>query len=552
MRKFTTLLIIIFLTTNVKSPLFDWDWNWNWNWDFKWKNFLDKFKSTVPDFIQSLQNKFKDFIDKTEEQKNNFIKELNLNVTKLYEKIKEDIKEKKENIETQIKSLIEKTTESSKFLSYKVCDIANIDYLECRNDKKKLFTNLLDIVKENFGECSVIIGQLSKLSDNPEQNLKYFLFMVISLSENPDALEEGKSQIIYDIIHCLKDKFEDYWPSINETILNKELRYNTKLDIINLLSNSFSNLVNIIHFEEIDGYIKKINNVTGLISDEKAKQIHKGIFNLLKKYNEFGSLFHNISANLALDIILNPGNLNFDEDFDFKWIKDDNKGIRINLHANYLLREMGAESIQTVIFESPLVALRETKTDGGVSNTFVGITLYDKEGNEIFVKDIDEDIFRPVIYFKKKLFSAMKTCLFYNEEKEDIDDEGIATNFEILDGEEYIKCIPKHFTSFTIGSFKNETESNETEETNINDNNIINTSIINSDNTNSKDNISDNDNEIKRTYTEDNIDSTDEINNNSNNKNNSNANSNIINDNNLSINTHTKIITMMIIILFFL
>ena len=46
----------------------------------------------------------------------------------------------------------------------------------------------------------------------------------------------------------------------------------------------------------------------------------------------------------------------------------------------------------------------------------------------------------------------MKTCLFYNEEKDEMDDEGITTTYEFLDGEEYIKCIPAHLSSFAIGS----------------------------------------------------------------------------------------------------
>ena len=46
------------------------------------------------------------------------------------------MKEHKENIQSEIKTLIEKTTEASKFLSYKICDFGRMDYEECRNDKK--------------------------------------------------------------------------------------------------------------------------------------------------------------------------------------------------------------------------------------------------------------------------------------------------------------------------------------------------------------------------------------------------------------------------------
>ena len=94
---------------------------------------------------------------------------------------------------------------------------------------------------------------------------------------------------------------------------------------------------------------------------------------------------------------------------------------------------------------------REKK--GGTANTFVGITLYDEKGNEIFVKDIKLEKYRPIIYFKKKLYKSMKKCLFYNEEKNEMDSEGIKTELFELDGEEYIKCIPSHLSSFSVGSY---------------------------------------------------------------------------------------------------
>jgi hypothetical protein len=50
----------------------------------------------------------------------------------------------------------------------------------------------------------------------------------------------------------------------------------------------------------------------------------------------------------------------------------------------------------------------------------------------------------------------MKTCLFYNEEEDKLENSGIETQTETFDGEEYIKCIPKHLTSFTIGTYYEE------------------------------------------------------------------------------------------------
>jgi len=281
----------------------------------------------------------------------------------------------------------------------------------------------------------------------------YLLFLANAISENPDALEKGKSQIVYDILNCLQDKFEEYWPTIQAKLGDQEK--NVKIDVTNLLLNSYSNLVNVIHFDEIDGYIQKANNLTGLISDEQAKKIQQGIFNLLKKFNEFGEGFYNISANIALNVLTNPGNLNVNADAEVKWVNNDEKGIRIALHSNYMLREKGAQSLQAVVFDSPLVSLRGTNENKeGTSNTFVGITLYDKDGNEILVKDFNIEDLRPEIFFKKSLFGAMKTCLYYNEDSNTVESTGILSSLVNINGEEFIKCIPKHLSTFTIGSYE--------------------------------------------------------------------------------------------------
>ena len=94
-------------------------------------------------------------------------------------------------------------TETANALSYKVCDMVKKGYEQCNNNKKKIYLDLIDKVKENFGECSVIVNEINNLSENKELNLKYFLFLIISLTENPDIIEKGTSQILYDIINCL-------------------------------------------------------------------------------------------------------------------------------------------------------------------------------------------------------------------------------------------------------------------------------------------------------------------------------------------------------------
>ena len=324
------------------------------------------------------------------------------------------------------------------------------EYDQCFNNKRRIFNILIQIIEDNFGKCSVIIDEIYNLSENMEYNLKYFLFLVISLTENPDIIEKGTSQIIYDIINCIQEKFPKLWPSINATIAKTADSLNVKQDIINLLAKSISNFVTLIKFKESYGFIEKAENLTGFIKDETAKKVYKIIFEILKKFNEFRTRSYKISANLNINVFINNDNSTL-----IKTIDNKEKGIKIKLYLSYMFKNLKIHSVQAVIFESPLISFRaERKSKGGIANTFVGITLYDKEGNEIYIPNLKLD--KIEILFKKKLFKAMKTCLYYNEEKNEMDNDGIDTKFVEFDGEEYIKCIPRHLSSFTIGSFDEE------------------------------------------------------------------------------------------------
>ena len=425
--------------------------NLDWQFNINIENILSKLKSSAPDFIKNIQKNLKGFLAKTEKEKMKYIYNLEKNVQDIYEQIKIGIQKGSNSVQKEIKILIEKTTETSNALSYIICDPIKEEYEDCFCDKKKIFSNLLEIVNDNFGKCSTIINEIYNLSDNIEYNFKYFLFLLLSLTENPDIIEKGKSQIIYDIINCLLEKFNYLWPTINSSLAKNVISLSVKQDIINLLAKSISNSVTLVQFEEHYGYIEKAENITSLIKNERAREVYNNIFKIIKYYNQFGTQSYNISANLDLNVFTDENETYSNS---IKNINYKEKGIKVNFNLNYMLKDLKVYSVQAVVFESPLVSLRaQRKTNGGTSNTFVGITLYDKEGNEIYISDIKLKNFRPEILFKRKLFKSMKRCLYYNEEKDIMDSEGIETQFFELNGEEYIKCIPQHLSSFTIGSY---------------------------------------------------------------------------------------------------
>ena len=444
--KYHKLLIILSLIcSSLAFPSF---LNINWKFNFDFGKYLKQLKSSIPEYITKIQKGMSEFIKKTEKEKDKYLDILSNKVQESYNKVKTGFKKGSKNIKKEMKELIETTTETAKTLSYRVCDMLKSDYDKCFNNKKKIFNDLIQIVDENFGKCSRIVEEIHNLSDNIEYNLKYFLFLAISLTENPDIIQKGTSQIVYDLINCLKEKIPSLF--LNSTLTKKNDFLNIKQDIINLLTKSISNYVNFIKFEEAYGYIEKAENITGLIKNKNAQKVYRNIFEILKKFNEFGTQTYEINTNLNLNVFTNNDNSQL-----IKNIDNEEKGIKINLHLSYMLTDFKVHSVQAVIFDSPLVSFKlQRKSKGGISNIFVGITLYDKEGNEIYVKDIKLD--KIEILFKKSLYKAMKTCLYYNEEKNIMDNDGIDTEYVEFDGIEYIKCIPKHLSSFTIGSFDEE------------------------------------------------------------------------------------------------
>ena len=441
MKKLFIFLIIIPLFLNYKFP--------DLNIDLSLNSLLNKLKTNIPEFIIDIRDKLEEFKEMTFETQQEVLKHLNSTMKGI---IKE-IKEKKENINEKLKEFIQKGTKIANFLTGRDCGVLDyIPFYECSDIKKYLLKNILGLVREEL-QCSKIIDMITTnlISNDLVYNLKSMLFFIESLSSNPDAFIEGSAQILFDVINCFQENFDIYWPKIEKFLKIDEISSEVKKDSLFILIYSISNLVQLVRQEEQDGILTKLN---GLIYNDIAKKLQKSIFNFAKSFNEFGTSFYNISSSLSLNVTINPGSLGLSTDSKLFISNNNDKGIKIILHSNYLLRMKGAYSIQTIVFDSPLVSLRgKREVENNVSNIFVGITLYDKNGSEIFVSDINIDDFRPQILFEKKLYKAMKTCLFYNEEDDKLESSGIKTeNNYILDGKSYIRCIPRHLTSFTIGT----------------------------------------------------------------------------------------------------
>ena len=76
---------------------------------------------------------------------------------------------------------------------------------------------------------------------------------------------------------------------------------------------------------------------------------------------------------------MNPGQLNSSTNVQ-AFISDlADKGIKIILNSNYMLREKGSYGMKTVVFDSSLISVNaKNKFKNGTINTFVDFTLYEK------------------------------------------------------------------------------------------------------------------------------------------------------------------------------
>ena len=151
MKNLFVLLIFVPLFVSIKIPFTDWEWNWDFNWDFS--QFIDNIKSGVPDFINNFKTEIQNFLKEDELGKRKWIKNLADKAKTEYDKIKNKTTEATENLA----KLAEFTTQAAQYMSYQICNATNMEsYEECRNNKKEVFSQLVQIVHDRF-QCSKII-----------------------------------------------------------------------------------------------------------------------------------------------------------------------------------------------------------------------------------------------------------------------------------------------------------------------------------------------------------------------------------------------------------
>ena len=297
------------------------------------------------------------------------------------------------------------------------------------------------------------------MGNDLEENLKYIVLLINELSNNPESFKEKTSEILFELVDCITDNFDEYWKKV-ESYLKSSSEYlddsikAIKRDVENVILQTLENLAKVIDYGQLDGYIKEVTK-TGLIVYDKAKIIQKKILDFSKKLIDFGTGNYTFSGSMIANIETKEGmSVNADTETKATFVED--KDIVILTHSNFLLNKEGAYALQTLVFESPIVSVKATAEAEGSSdtvNTFISITLYDSNGKEISINKIKED-YRPQILYLKEKYNQLKACYYYDEDKNDLVTDGISSveKVEYL-GKEYFKCVTSHLSAFTAGTY---------------------------------------------------------------------------------------------------
>jgi hypothetical protein len=346
-------------------------------------------------------------------------------------------------------------------------EINKKEYKNCREKKKEKQKKIIQYLKNNVN-CNDLTLLISKnsISDNAENNLKYLLLLIEEVTNNVDSFTKDDIEVLMNMASCLQENYNNYWNQVREYLVRKETPDTTiaavKKDISNLLIKSISNLIKVLHFDEIDNYIsgneKNITN-KGLMSSKKGKQIYKSIKTFMKNFNEFGDGIYNLTDSLIFNITINE---NFKETLNKgslqenieKAVKYEDQGIILLINPQTMMKQYNAYAIQVINYDSPLISvITNDGTNNNAINTFISITLYDQKGNEIKIDKISKDI-RPKILYDKEYHKYMNTCFFYNEEIEDLSENGVLINDNyIFEGKKYLQCTTEHLTCFTAGKY---------------------------------------------------------------------------------------------------
>ena len=414
--------------------------------------FFEDMKSGVPDFINNMMNQSNSFSELNSEQQMDLLNKEKNTFGSMTENFKNN-----QNQENR-KQVMEKATEIAEYLTKKDCSNSSSsisseiyedsNFQECRQEKQKIMTDIISLVKD-YVQCENIDTLISSgVSIDKQENFKYILFLIYEVSSNPDSLKEGESEILYNVTLCLQENFDTYWTSVETDITSDSDKVDLKQDISLILIKTLSNLVNIQRYDEMDGFIETNIAESGIMQNEQAKKIHRGMLEFAQKFNDFGNASYTISSSMNISVLKfddldNNELLNTEQVYNLS-----DQGIIIKFKPRKMMSDNDGNTMQFISYDSPLVSTNNTNEDNNIVRDFVSLAIFDDEGKQIDITDLSEDA-KPEIYYSQNQNRSMKMCFFYNETNGDLDTNGMIGKEVTIDGENYLKCSSEHLTSFT-------------------------------------------------------------------------------------------------------
>ena len=455
-------------------------------------NITNLMETDIPEIITKMQSEGKDFATlELEEQ------------LKKLESYEQEIKDLENG---ELNKLVEKLIEYSYYLSLIDCSTiySNIsEFNNCRKNKVKLLFVIYQIIIDKFKQSTQVDDFLEKgISDNREENFKYFLWLLNAFTLNSDSFPRGKSQSLYYLILRTKNSFVYYLLRLEKDLREKEIDnskiFSVKKDISILFAKIMSNLINIFYYDEHDGTIKSNKKKTGILYSELGFNLHKYIMDFLAVFNQFGDGEYEISDKLSFFIkkyhadnetsqLANVRQLKEEKENDEQEIYSfPDKGINVILNPKKIFQKIISKlnetneayqanqenkaeqtnrtnqtdqinleeiSIQIVNIESPLIPIKRDKDDTTI-RYFVDISTYNKYYIKTNLSSLVEEE-KPIILYNTEYYPNLKHCFYFNEDSNDLDTQGIETEFNFnFNGINYLKCSSEHLTSFTAGDYK--------------------------------------------------------------------------------------------------
>jgi len=157
------------------------------------------------------------FDSKSNQEKDKILKELVSSISDLNEQIKKYTSEKNLSPDDDIVDLMKQLLEINLYFRKRVCN----RFKKCVNLQKSLMNDIIAVVEDNFGECPVTIEHITELTKDTNMNLLALTLVIQSIVDNKTIIDKSKIDIIKNILNCLIDRFNDYFPKIEEQFKNK-------------------------------------------------------------------------------------------------------------------------------------------------------------------------------------------------------------------------------------------------------------------------------------------------------------------------------------------